>query len=251
MKAGLINRGCSWRCLPSVALLASCLAGLLSHAERLAADEHHGEVAGQVTITRKLAAQRMRFRLYPSYRPVAPPAEGMGRDDEYANVVIYLEPLDAPPPQLSPRQGLEIRQVGESFIPHVLPVVVGSTVAFPNLDPIFHNVFSLSSTQTFDLGRYPSGESRSVTFDQPGVVPVFCHLHSDMSAVVLVLETPWFTIPEPDGSYSIPDVPAGRYRAVGWHERSEPVETTIAVNRGEVARLDLTVPIPDDEDSGQ
>lgn len=239
------------RRLPAAAILVCSFAGVSSPVAVVHADVNLGTVSGQVTITRKLATQRMRFRLYPSFKPVAPPPEGAGRDDEYQNVVIYLEPLDADTPTPPPQQGLEIRQIGESFIPHVLPVSVGSTVAFPNFDPIFHNVFSLSSTKTFDLGRYPRGESRSVTFDKPGVVPVFCHLHSDMSAVVLVLGTPWFAVPQPDGSYSLPGVPAGRYRLVGWHERSEPAEATITVSGGETVLIDVTVPIEDDGTSGR
>lgn len=209
-----------------------------------------GVVAGTVTITRSLAAQRMRFRLYPTYRPVPPPPEGAERDDEFQNVVIYLEPLDAEPPARPAPPDLKILQLGETFIPHVLPVLVGSTVEFPNLDPIFHNVFSLSKTKTFDLGRYPKGETRSVTFDKAGVVPVFCHLHSDMSAVVLVLETPLFTIPQPDGRYRISRVPGGRYRLVAWHERSAPLEMEITVVSGERVEVDVTVPIEDEQEPG-
>ena len=210
-----------------------------------------GAVEGEVTITRNLSAQRMRFRLYPSYKPIPPPPEGAGRDDEFQNVVMYLEPLDVSPPRQPTPGKLEIKQLGESFIPHVLPVLVGETVEFPNLDPIFHNVFSLSRTETFDLGRYPKGESRSVTFDKAGVVPVFCHLHSDMSAVVVVLENSLFVVPGPDGNYRISGVPEGRYKLIAWHERSEPVETEITVAAGQTVDADVTVPIQDDEASGE
>lgn len=209
-----------------------------------------GAVSGQVTITRNLAAQRMRFRLYPSYKPIAPLPEGAGRSDEYRNVVIYLKPLNFDSPPVSPQTTLEIRQLGETFLPHVLPVTVGSTVSFPNLDPIFHNVFSLSRPSTFDLGRYPQGETRMVTFNEPGVVPVFCHLHSDMSAVVVVLDTPWFTIPQPDGRYQIADLPAGDYRVTAWHERSESVEAEITIAAGQVVNLDLSIPITDENEKG-
>jgi hypothetical protein len=209
-----------------------------------------GTVSGQVTITRNLAAQRMRFRLYPSYKPIAPPPADAVRSDEYQNVVIYLQPVSFDLSPISPGTGFEIRQLGETFIPHVLPVTVGSTVSFPNLDPIFHNVFSLSRPKSFDLGRYPQNETRTVTFNEPGVVPLFCHLHSDMSAVVVVLDTPWYTIPEVDGQYRIADLPAGNYRVTAWHERSSSVESEITITAGQVVSLDLSIPIPDENENG-
>jgi plastocyanin len=148
-------------------------------------------------------------------------------------------------------QQSQVVQLGETFIPHVLPVVKGSTVEFPNQDPIFHNVFSLSGTKSFDLGRYPKGDSRSVTFDQPGIIPVFCHLHSDMSAIVMVLDNPYFAVPGPDGHYRIENIPAGTYTVVAWHERSEQVEQKADVIAGQALELNITVPIEDDETSDQ
>ena len=142
-------------------------------------------------------------------------------------------------------------QLGETFIPHVLPIVKGSTVRFPNQDPIFHNVFSLSGTKSFDLGRYPKGDSRSVVFEETGIVPVFCHLHSDMSAIILVLDNPYFAVPDPDGQYRIENIPAGSYTLVAWHERSEQVEQQVEVVAGQALELDITVPIEDDESPPQ
>lgn len=236
---------------PFLASTMLALVGMFAMPQLMLGDNSlTGAVSGQVTITRNLAAQRMRFRLYPTYKPIAPPPANAGREDEYQNVVIYLEPLGFETPPFSPVSGLEIRQQGESFIPHVLPVTVGSTVAFPNLDPIFHNVFSLSRSKTFDLGRYPQNQSRTVTFDAPGVVPVFCHLHSDMSAVVVVLDTPWYTVPQVNGQYQIADLPAGTYRVTAWHERSESVETEITIAAGEIVTLNLSVPVADESAAG-
>src|SRR5581483_6879601 len=113
----------------------------------------------------------------------------------------------------------EIRQEGEAFEPHVLAVTRGSTVAFPNEDPFYHNVFSLSSAASFDLGRYPRGDARTRTFSKAGLVKVYCKIHSHMSATIVVLDHPYFAIPHDDGSYEIPRVPAGDYTIVGWHER--------------------------------
>jgi len=137
-----------------------------------------------------------------------------------------------------------IEQKGEVFIPHVLAVRRGSTVDFPNVDPVFHNVFSLSSARTFDLGRYPKGTSKSVRFDRPGTVQVFCHMHSDMSAVVLVLDNPFFTVPAPPGQYAIEGVPPGEYRLVAWHERIKPIVRRVRVQAGQTTVLDLNVPLP-------
>lgn len=209
-------------------------------------------ILGKVHIKKKLTGQRMRFRLYPDFKPVPPPTPEQKRDDEWQNVVIYLEPanpLSAAP--VTDPENPQMAQLGETFIPHLLPVRVGATVDFPNQDPIFHNVFSLSGTRAFDLGRYPKGDSRSVTFDQPGVVPVFCHLHSDMSAIILVLETPFFTVPGPDGVYRIENVPPGAYTLVAWHVRSERVEKQLEVIAGGTLEIDITVPIEDDQVAGQ
>jgi hypothetical protein len=142
-----------------------------------------------------------------------------------------------------------MKQVGETFVPHVLPVVKGTTVDFPNQDPIFHNVFSLSGTKSFDLGRYPKGDSRSVTFEQPGIVPVFCHLHSNMSAIVLVLDNPFFSTPDAEGRYRIEGIPPGTYSIVGWHERSQPVEQQVEVSAGQAVDLNIVIPITDDDPS--
>lgn len=203
-----------------------------------------GVIHGTVRITEKLAEQRMRFRLYPGAKPAPPPADRETRDDEYRNIVIYLK-SDTPlaPEEPARDQVFRMTQEGETFLPHVLPIPAGSTVEFPNLDPIFHNVFSLSATRTFDLGRYPQGDSKSVRFDQPGLVPVFCHIHSDMSAVIMVLDNPYFAVPGADRRYRIANIPPGTHTLVAWHERSAPAEQTVEVKKGETLELNLTVPI--------
>lgn len=229
------------------AFLCAALATLPRDGSGTEGPQATGSVHGQVTITRKLTSQRMRFRLYPGFKPLAPPAGSEINDDERRNVVVYLE--NAPGLEVNHVGGESPRiiQQGETFIPHVLPVVKGATVEFPNEDPIFHNVFSLSTTSTFDLGRYPQGDSRSVTFDQPGVAPVFCHLHSNMSAVVLVLDNPFFAVPNEQGMYSIEGIPQGTYTLVGWHERSERVLHQVEIIAGQSVELNLVIPIEDDD----
>ncbi len=207
-----------------------------------------GSIGGEVMITPNLTSQKMRFRIYPTFKSVPPPATSEALDDERRNVVIYLESTPSITAIHHSSDDLKIAQLGETFLPNVLPVVKGSTVEFPNQDPIFHNVFSLSKTKSFDLGRYPKGSSRSVTFDQPGIVPVFCHLHSNMSAIILVLDNPFFAVPGSDGSYLINDIPPGSYKLIAWHQRSKPSEHRVQVVAGQTTELKLLIPIADDRE---
>ena len=158
------------------------------------------------------------------------------------NVVLYVQRAPVSD-AVAPERG-SMEQKDEQFMPHVLPVYRGATVDFPNNDHVFHNVFSLSSAKTFDLGRFPKGSSKSVVFDKSGAVQVFCHIHSDMSAVVLVLDNPYFAVPSDAGKYVIENVPAGDYVVVGWHERIKPITRTVHVTAGETVKLDFNIPIP-------
>jgi len=132
--------------------------------------------------------------------------------------VVYLES--------APRGAFEVPSPGravldqrnETFVPHVLAVPVGTTVEFPNSDRVFHNVFSLSKASRFDLGRYPRGASRSVRFDRPGMVRVFCEIHSHMSAFVLVFAHRFFDTTDGKGLYRIEGVPPGTYTLAVWYE---------------------------------
>ena len=116
---------------------------------------------------------------------------------------------------------------------------------FPNGDPFFPNVFSLSSAAPFNLGRYPRGQSKAQKFAKPGLVKVFCDIHSHMSASILVLDHPYFTIPGTDGNYEIRNVPAGQYTIVGWHERVGERRSVVRVERGKATIVDLTLPVED------
>jgi plastocyanin len=201
-------------------------------------------VEGRVEISRALTARRPRFRIYAEPGAGArPPADEPNERDERRNIIVYIERVPAGATSASTERAV-LRQRGERFAPHVLPVRRGSTVDFPNDDVLFHNVFSLSRAKEFDLGRYPRGTSRSVTFDRPGIVQVFCHIHSDMSAVVLVLDNQYFAVPDAEGRYSIPDLPPGDYTLVAWHERIRPVSHRLHLEPGQLARVDFTVPLP-------
>ena len=136
-------------------------------------------------------------------------------------------------------------QRNETFVPYVLPVVVGTTVEFPNNDPIFHNVFSLSKAQRFDLGRYAAGQSKSVRFDRPGIVRVFCDIHSHMSAYILVLAHRYFATTGDDGRYRIEGVPPGRYTVVAWTDGQERARRTVELaGAGAAATADFVIESP-------
>ena len=138
--------------------------------------------------------------------------------------VVYLDP--APRAAFDTREESRPRldQRNETFVPHVLPIVAGTTVDFPNNDRTYHNVFSLSKTKTFDLGRYAAGRSKSVRFDKPGIVRVFCDIHSHMSAFILVFAHRYFALADEDGTYRLENVPPGTYNVVAWNE-SAPLES--------------------------
>lgn len=137
-----------------------------------------------------------------------------------------------------------IAQHGATFLPHVLPVMVGTTVEWPNDDDIYHNVFSMSDAKQFDLGLYkgdPPG--KRVTFDKPGRVDVFCSIHENMHCIVLVLENPYFAATDDNGDYEIPNVPPGTYMLKAWHERLPADEQQIVVPTNGEVRADFTLTI--------
>src|SRR5215813_11255348 len=155
---------------------------------------------------------------------------------DYSGVVIRLDPVDRPAPASPPRH-IDMLQRNKQFVPHVVALSVGSTVDFPNVDPIFHNAFSNFSGQPFDIGLYAPRTSRSVTFRTPGIVRVFCNIHSTMSAVIAVVNSPWFAVSQAGGKYVISNVPAGDYVLRLFHERALPdnlrfLEHRISVTEG-------------------
>src|SRR5713226_8974721 len=160
-----------------------------------------------------------------------------------SNAVVWLTPVvdssnrDHEVQSHPQRLRFRLMQRHKRFEPHVLVIPVGSVVDFPNLDPFFHNVFSLFEGKRFDLGLYEAGTAHSVNFDRPGVCYIFCNIHPEMSAVVVVLRTPYYAVSDRAGEIAISRVPPGRYLLSVWHERcspealkSFPREVTISAN---------------------
>lgn len=138
-----------------------------------------------------------------------------------AEVVLWLKPLDSSHTDSTPKRQ-RLVQSHKTFEPHLLVVQVGATVDFPNRDPFFHNVFSLFEGKRFDLGLYEAGATNSVRFDRVGVSFLFCNIHPEMSAVVAVVDTPYFGVSDSTGRVRIPNVPDGRYEVHYWSERGLP-----------------------------
>lgn len=224
-----------------VLILGGCLlAGVACGAEP-------GEIAGHVIITRTLTKKRVSLPTYALRGVSAGPdsaQEGALRKPsgfgELSRVVIYLQGPGLPHGTLV--VGV-LTQKNRRFDPDFLVIPVGSTVSFPNNDPIFHNVFSLSRAKSFDLGYYPQGETRKIKFDQPGVVQVYCHIHSDMSAAILVVPNAFWTRPSADGSFSFKDVPPGTYELVAWHRSAGLFRHKVTVEPKQKRVMDIEIPV--------
>ncbi len=149
-----------------------------------------------------------------------------------ANVVIFLEGAVKTAPATAAAHAV-MDQKNLVFEPHVLPVVKGAKVEFPNSDNVRHNVYSpAGSAKLFNLGTYPVGTSKAEEFDNPGIVPLRCNVHSEMSAFIVVLDTPYFAITDKFGRFSINDVAPGSYTLRAWHEKVKSVERQITVEAG-------------------
>ena len=197
-----------------------------------------GSVTGRVHLT--APARRVNTTgAYPTRRVALAPQRAAS---ELENVVVFVR---RPQPEAPLPTHAEIRQLNEEFSPHVVAVTAGSTVDFPNDDLVFHNVFSLSSAATFDLGRYPQRKSKARTFTKAGIVKVFCHLHSHMSAIVRVFDHPYFARVDADGRFKINGLEPGRHELVAWHERVGEAKASLVVAAGETTEADFTLPLAD------
>ena len=172
-----------------------------------------------------------------------------------ANILVYLSRAPAASGEMS-KAKIVMDQRNLEFVPHVLPVLVGSTVDFPNNDKVDHNVFSMSRTKKFNLGSYTAGESKSVVFDKPGIVELRCDVHAEMAAYILVMKNPYFAVTDKQGHFEIPDsstlkqigltgvkdLAPGKYLIKSWHEKLKTQKKAVVVpENGDVTiQLDLT-----------
>ncbi len=233
-------------------VLALLLCGL-STAGTLEAVAAGGSVTGHVVITKTMTKKRVTLPAYDmrGVQVETPsPAKSSNSNlavDELARVVVYLE---SPGLKSGEPTTATLTQKNRRFDPEIVVVPTGSTVSFPNDDPIFHNVFSLSKAKQFDLGYYPAGQTRSVKFEKPGIVQVYCHLHPDMSAAIVVLSTPFWMRPEKGGEFNFADVPPGAYDLVAWHRSAGFFRRHITVTEGGSTDENFVIPVKDIESSG-
>ena len=178
----------------------------------------------------------------PTVRALGMPLRREGPDRRRSVVYLETAPNNPSTSASGAKQRAAIDQRDETFVPHVLAVSTGTTVDFPNSDEIYHNVFSLSQVRSFDLGRYAAGKSKAVVFDRPGVVRVFCDIHSHMSAFVLVFPHEFFAVTDEDGRYAINGVPPGRYTLVAWNESVAPETRAVEIgNAGGLIDVDFVL----------
>ena len=153
-----------------------------------------------------------------------------------SDAVVYIDKIPgktfAPP-----TTPVTLDQVNLRFTPHVLPVLVGTNVAFPNSDPVRHNVFSPTASWKFNLGTYPRGSTKSLVFDRPGAITLLCNVHAEMSAYVVVTETPYSAVTDKEGNFTIRSVPPGTYVLKTWHAKARPSSINITAGEGGIRNL--------------
>lgn len=206
------------------------------------------DVRGTITIERKLTPRNVTpaAGLYQRGSPVALQSDTHENalDYERSHVVVYLEGEhgEAAPITGEPITG-QMEQQNRRFSPDLVVIPAGSSVSFPNFDPIFHNVFSLSKAKSFDLGNYSKGQTRVVTFPKPGIVAVYCHLHPNMAGTIIVTPNQWSVRVDASGQYALANVPPGKYTVVAWHKTGGTFRKTIEVTAGQDAEANFFVPL--------
>jgi plastocyanin len=195
-----------------------------------------GSIRGRVEVKREVVTVEPR----PAVAELGMGAPRVPPDRRRSVVYLASAPQGAFEDVERPRAVLDQRN--EAFVPFVLAITAGTTVDFPNSDRTYHNVFSFSKAKRFDLGRYARGESKSVRFDEPGVVRVFCEIHSHMSAYILVFAHHYFATTDTEGRYRIDHVPPGSYTVVAWNDgAAREVRTVHIPEGGGAVELDFVV----------
>lgn len=217
---------------PAMVLLAALVS---------AAPASAGHIRGTLR-TPGTAAPAPTMNAYPG-RAGALPGRGAPPRGRVTDAVVYLAKIPAAAESAlarAPRERPQLAQSQESFVPRVAVVPRGRAVDFPNRDPIYHNVFSLSPTKRFDLGKYRQGQSKAVLFDRAGVVKVYCDLHAEMEAFVLVVPNHAYVQPGPEGAFELPDLPPGGYELRVWHPDLHEIVRTVQIPAHGDASIDLS-----------
>jgi len=202
------------------------------------------DIRGVITVERKLTRHNVTASAGMYQREAAvklgADADADPLEFERSHVAVYLD--GGPNSTASAVAKTTIEQRDRRFIPDLVVVPAGSVVSFPNLDPIFHNVFSLSKAKSFDLGNYPRGQTRVVAFPNPGVVAVYCHLHSNMAATIVVTPNRWATRADGKGLFALKDVPPGTYTVVAWHKTAGTFRQVVTIDEQSDAEVNFTLP---------
>jgi plastocyanin len=204
-----------------------------------------GSIDGLIVIKRKLTKRSVTPTAAPYQRGTAVPLGTTTFDEdplafERSRVVIYVEGAGATAKPVT----VTLEQKDRRFVPDLVMIPAGSSISFPNLDPIFHNVFSLSKTKMFDLGFYPKDQTRTVVFPEPGVVFVNCHLHPNMAASIVVTPNEWATRADRDGRFALKDITPGKHEVVAWHKAAGYFRQTVEVGAtGAPVNIQFLIPL--------
>ncbi len=220
---------------------------LLCSLAAIVAGLHAQAITGTILIKRKLTKPSVTAPVSVYQRgAVVDLGKDAGQDPiayELSHVVVYLEGAAPTSGNQDALPGGQIEQLNRRFVPDMVVVPAGSTVSFPNMDPIFHNIYSLSKSKSFDLGSYDKGQTRRVTFPKSGIVEIYCHLHPNMQATVVVTPNRWYAQPDRNGHYRIPDVPAGQYTIVAWHKTAGFFRKSVVVKSDHDSPVDFFIPL--------
>jgi len=221
----------------------------------LVASAQAQNITGTIRIEKKLTKRRVTpsVSIYQRGTSVelGKDAEEDPLDFERSRVVIYLEGPGPAGIDSASSTTFKIQQLNRRFTPDLLVVPVGSTVSFPNMDPIFHNIFSLSKPKTFDLGSYDKGQTREVAFPKPGIVEVYCRLHPNMAATIIVTPNRWYARSDRSGQFQVQNVPPGKYTIVAWHKSAGFFRKSIVVESGHDSVADFFIPIGADPEENR
>jgi plastocyanin len=189
-------------------------------------DEHGGQIVKRIILGALFLSSVGTATL--SYAGVISGKVEITEKSDLENIVVYLENVGGKYPLPSKRPTMN--HINLQFVPKVLPVLKGTTIDFPNSDPVLHSAFSISKSNPFELGVYGQGHEKFYAFQNPGVVELFCHIHSHMHAYVIVLDNPFFATTAKDGTFSITGVPDGTYQIKAWADPDVSGVKTVTVN---------------------